>query len=279
MPNLDELEAFENVTLANEGRRQKDSAQILGIQQSTVSRVVQRFKETRQYRRWHGQGWKRCTTQRDDRYVQLQALRNRAFTASRLKNEQLKTRQDNVSTKTVRRRLKEANLNLKCPAKVPRLLPHHQTTRLQFLRNRADGGENKWTRILFTDESPKQFWEPDGSGRVFRRYVERYAACNLALTVIFGGSSIMLWGGISWDGHTALVDVNFKMDSNWDLRNNIEEHVLPYIGSIGYARFILVQDNERPHVAGAVFRYFEQVGIATLDWPPLSTNLNPIEHL
>lgn len=279
MPHLNELEVVKIVTLADEGLRQNDIAQILGIHQSTVSRVLQRFEETGEYGRRHGQGRRRCTTQRDDRYVQLQALRNRTFTAPQLRNELLNTRQVNVSVKTVRRRLKEADLNPRRPAKVPRLLPNHKTARLQFARAHADWGEHEWSRILFTDECRIQLWKPDGRDRVYRRTGERYAACNLVQTVSFGGGSIMLWGGISWEGRTALVDVNLRMDADWYLRNIIEEHVLPYIGFIGYDRFVLMQDNARPHVAGAVLQYFEQVGIASLDWPPISPDLNPIEHL
>lgn len=279
MSHLNELVVVKVVTLANEGRKQKDIAQMLGIHQSTVSHVVQRYDETGEYRRRPGQGRKRCTTQRDDRYVQLQALRNRTFTAPQLKNELLNTRQVNVSVKTVRRRLKEAGLNPKRPAKVPRLLPHHKTARLQFARAHADWGEHEWSRVLFTDETRIQLWKPDGRDRVYRRSGERYAACNLVQTVNFGGGSIMLWGGISWEGRTELVEVDLRMNADWYLLNIIEEHVLPYVGFIGYDRFVLMQDNARPHVARTVYQYFEEVGIASLVWPPLSPDLNPIEHL
>lgn len=151
MPHLNELVAAKVVTLANDGRRQEDIAQMLRIHQSTVSRVVKRYEETVEYRRRPGQGRKRCTTQRDDRYVQLQALRNRKFTAPQLKNELLNTRRVNVSVKTVRRRLREAGLNPKRPAKVLWLLPHHKTARLQFARAHADWGEHEWSRVIFTE--------------------------------------------------------------------------------------------------------------------------------
>lgn len=279
MPHLNELVAVKVVTLANEGRRQEDIAQMLRIHQSTVSRVVKRYEETGEYRRRPGQGRKRCTTQRDDRYLQLQALRNRTFTAPHLKNDLLNTRQVNVSAKTVRRRLKEAGLNPKRPAKVPRLLPRHKTARLQFARAHAGWGEHEWSKVLFTDETRIQLWKPDGRDRVYRRIGERYAACNLVQIVSFGGGSIMLWGGISWESRTELVEVNLRMNADWYISNIIEEHVLPYVGFIGYDRFVFMQDNARAHVARTVLQYLEEVGIVSLDWPPLSPDLNPIEHL
>lgn len=277
MPHLSELVSVKIVTLANEGCRQEDIARRLHIHQSTVSRIVKRYNETGEYKRRPGQGRKRCTTPRDDRYLRIQSLLNRSLTAPHLQNELLITRQVNVSVKTVIRRLKEVGLNPKRPARVPRLLPRHKIRR--FARAHANWNEHQWGKILFTDETRVQLWKPDGRGRVYRRSGEPFAECNLAQNVSFGGGSIMLWGGISWESRTELVEVNLRMNADWYIRNIIEEHVLPYAGFIGYDNFVLMHDNARAHAARTVIQYLQDVGIEALDWPPMSPDANPIEHL
>lgn len=273
------LDAVKVVTLSNEGRRQKDIGEIVGMNQSTVSRILKRHRETGEYKRRPGQGRRRCTTEVDDRYLQLQALRNRGLTAPELKNMLQNTRHVNVSNRTVRRRLKERNLTPKRPAIVPRLLPRHKIQRLHFARNHVNWTVDQWRNVLFSDETRVQLWKPDGRKRVYRRPGERYAACNLVQNVSFGGGSIMLWGGISWEGRTELVEIDIRMNGEYYINTILQEHVLPYIGFVGYDRFLLMHDNARAHAANIVAQYLNDVHITQLDWPPLSADLNPIEHL
>ena len=40
-----------------------------------------------------------------------------------------------------------------------------------------------------------------------------------------------------------------------------------------------IQDNVRIHIAKKVKKWFEDKGIAVMDWPPYNPDLNPIEHL
>jgi transposase len=43
--------------------------------------------------------------------------------------------------------------------------------------------------------------------------------------------------------------------------------------------YIFMQDNARIHTAGVVKDWLEEHGIWTMEWPPYSPDLNPIEHL
>jgi len=44
------------------------------------------------------------------------------------------------------------------------------------------------------------------------------------------------------------------------------------------SRAILMDDNARPHRARIVQDYVQQEAIELLPWPPMSRNMNPIEH-
>jgi transposase len=42
---------------------------------------------------------------------------------------------------------------------------------------------------------------------------------------------------------------------------------------------ILMHDNARPHAVSVVREYMNEVGIRRFDWPALSPDMSPIEHV
>lgn len=65
---------------------------------------------------------------------------------------------------------------------------------------------------------------------IYRRVGERYASFNLIKSVSFGGGSIMLWGGISKEARTVLVEAVGRMTG--DLY--ICKIMFRYVGYIAY---------------------------------------------
>ena len=59
-----------------------------------------------------------------------------------------------------------------------------------------------WCAMLFTDESRFLLSICDRREMVWRSRGELYAACNIVQNDRFGGGSVMVWGGISMEGHT-----------------------------------------------------------------------------
>jgi transposase len=103
------------IALLNDGRSQRYVARTLEMNQSTVSRIAQRYQETGELKRISGQGPKRVTSQADDRFVLLTSLRNGHLTAPQLQNELHNARNVEVSERTIRRRLVENNLTSRQP--------------------------------------------------------------------------------------------------------------------------------------------------------------------
>jgi IS30 family transposase len=74
------------VTFAETGLSQRYIGHRLGVNQSTLSRVLKRHRETQEYSRRPGQGRKRATTAAQDRFLMMQTVRKRFITAPRLQN-------------------------------------------------------------------------------------------------------------------------------------------------------------------------------------------------
>ena len=89
----------------------------------------------------------------------------------------------------------------------------------------------------------------------------------------------MVWGGISLEGRTDLHVLNQGTLTAVRYRDEILRPIVrPYAGAVG-PRFLLVQDNARPHVARVCRQFLDEEGINAVDWPARSPDLNPIEHV
>lgn len=276
-------EAAQIVALLQEGLSQRTVARRLHKSQSCVSKVYNRFRETGGFIPRPRSGRRRCTSETDDRFIVSTSLRNRHLTGVDVQQELRNVRGVAASEWTVRRRLKQANLTPKRPATGPKLTAGHRQARIQFARFHLDWEVEQWRRVLFSDECRMCLHGSDRRGRVYRRPGERFAQCCFAETVAYGGGSCMMWAGISLDGKTELVFVpgggrGGGLTSDRYISDILLEHVVPYAGYIGDG-FLLMHDNARCHTSHATTEYLEEVGIATLDWPALSPDLNPIEHV
>lgn len=277
--NLERDQVIRIITLIEEGYSQRHVAHALGVNQSSVSRALARYREIGSCERRPVPGRPRCTTRGDERFVTLQALRRRHLTARQLQSDLSRARNTVVSTQTVRRILRRDGIRARVALTAPHLTRAHRVARLRFAREHVNWGIGDWASVLFTDESRFCFFSSDRRVPVYRRDGERYSQCNIRPSRNFGGGSVMLWGGISLRGRTELVPVNRgTMTADRYIRDILQQHVIPYAPFVG-PEFILMHDNARPHVARIVRDYLDEVGIPVLDWPAFSPDMNPIEHV
>lgn len=277
--NLSPEECAVAIALVEEGLSQVQVALRLGVTQSTVSRILERFRETNSNQRRPGQGRHRVTTNNQDRFLRLQAIRTRFVTTTSLQQEFSRRYNYRISRDTVRRRLAEVEVTPYRAATGPLLTADHRRQRRQFAQEHQNWGDREWGNVLFSDESRFCRFSDDRRRRVYRRPGERYAQCNIVETVSYGGGSVMVWGGISLEARTELVIIQGgRLTADRYITDILEPHVIPYAPFIGQ-EFLFMHDNARPHVARVVQDYLQDVEIATLPWPARSPDLNPIEHL
>ncbi|GFU80937.1 transposable element Tcb1 transposase [Trichonephila clavipes] len=88
---------------------------------------------------------------------------------------------------------------------------------------------------------------------------------------------IMVWGSIEYHPRTPLVRIDGTLNSQRYISEVLEPVVLHYFQ--GLATAIFQQDNERPHVARIVQRFFINHQIELLPWPARSPDLSAIENM
>ena len=111
-----------------------------------------------------------------------------------------------------------------------------------------------------------------------RRIGERLSAKCTKKTVKFRGGSVMVFGMFSSQGTTPLVRLQTRVNAQI-YKNIVQDHVVPIIQNSGFDRATFMQDNAPCHKAKMVMSYLSERYFEIMDWPPQSTDLNPIENL
>ncbi|GFX25633.1 transposable element Tcb2 transposase [Trichonephila clavipes] len=160
-----------------------------GIAHSIVSRLWRQFQTTGTAIRGFSSGRPRGTTPADDRYIVLQARRNRRQIAGEIARHTTQATGRPISHFTVARRLHGGGLFARRPVRCVPLTPAHRRRRSLWCQEHRNWRDNEWGRVLFTDES--RFSLSSDSHRILRFNVQR---CTLNLSRA-ETSSWLVWCG------------------------------------------------------------------------------------
>ncbi|ERL84625.1 hypothetical protein D910_02053 [Dendroctonus ponderosae] len=230
--HFSEFDAVKIVTLFEEGNSQGEAARRLGVHHTTIRQYRQRFRKTGCHARRPGQGRPRSTNHVDDRFLPLQALRNR--------------------------RLNGSGLTAKHPAKGPLLTIAYKQARLEFAPKHVDWNLDYWKKVLFTDEVRLGLKSSDGRAFIWRKPGERYSQGCMVPQLAFRGASIMFGGGISFEARTDLAVIRGRsLTSQKYIQDILENHVVPFALYISGNLFFM-DDNARPHRALIVREYLNE---------------------
>ena len=135
--HLSQDEMNRGIGMLHSGLSQRHVANVLGVSQSVVSRMWNRFITTGNVRHLH----------------EVQARRHRFDNATTLRRGFQNATGVRISTQTIRNRLHDAGPRSRRPAiRVP-LTRYHVQMRLAWARDHVTWTQNDWAPVLFTDES------------------------------------------------------------------------------------------------------------------------------
>ncbi|GFW43693.1 HTH_Tnp_Tc3_2 domain-containing protein [Trichonephila clavipes] len=136
-----------------EGRNVTSVAAEFGIAHSIVSRLWRQFQTTGTAIRGFSSGRPRGTTPADDRYIVLQARRNRRQKAGEIARHTTQATGRPISRFTVARRLHGGGLFARRPVRVCTFNACPSEKAFSVVPGTPELRDNEWGRVLFTDES------------------------------------------------------------------------------------------------------------------------------
>ncbi|GFV87388.1 transposable element Tc1 transposase [Trichonephila clavipes] len=276
--HLDAFTRDQIIGKLEEGRSVTSMAAEFGIAHSIVSRLWRQFQTTGTAIRGFSSGRPRGTTPTDDRYIVLQARRNRWQTAGEIARHTTQATGRPISRFTVARSLHGGGLFARRPVRCVPLTPDHRRRCSLWCREHRNWRDNEWGRVLFTDESRLSLSSDSHRILIWRERGSRNHPSNIIERDRYGGRGVLVRGGIMLGSRT---DLHIFDEGSVNGTRYCNEILLSYVrlfrGAMGL-QFLFMDDNAPCHRAVAAEQLLESEDIVRMDWPARSPDLNPIEH-
>ncbi|GFT11572.1 transposable element Tcb1 transposase [Trichonephila clavipes] len=124
----------------------------LGITQSVISRLWQRFQVNGNVSRCYSSGRPRVTTPNENQYLTVTAKRNRRSTTSDLSCQLSSATATTAAKQAMYRRLGHIGLHARRPVRCVPLTAIHCRLRLTWSREHAFWTPQQWSCVMFSDE-------------------------------------------------------------------------------------------------------------------------------
>ncbi len=255
--------------LHKKGEGYKKISKALLISQNTVAKVVQTFKKdgtaTISQRR---PGRPRKLTPRQERLLMRRVEENRHASSLQLSKEVESQTGVTISRDTIRRTLQRNGMHGCRPWKKPLLKPRHKKAHLDFARAHANKDEDYWDSILWSDETKINVLELMASklyGVAKVRNTKKNAWClqwNMVVAVSLCGAAGVIDGIMNSQMYCSIL----------------KEKMLPSLRALG-RRALFQHDNDPKHTSKATVGFLKKNRVKVIQWPSMSPDLNPIEHL
>jgi len=199
----------------------------------------------------------------------------------------LNTAFTNVSTRTLRRRLKEEGIRKWRAVGRPLLTQKDAKERYKWAKAHQHWTKEDWARIVWSDEclvkqdsDPRQLW-------VFRRQNkrEKYDPKNIRPKLKYGGAKQMIWACFCGNKLGPIAFIDGTINSHVYI-SILQAKLLPFIEALnedGYRDIVFQQDNAKVHTSKLTSAWLvdlmTQNEFSTMVWPAYSPDMNPIEEL
>ena len=244
-------------------------ARKLRVSRQIVARWWTQFLQSETVVKRTSSGRSPKTSRRSNRLLVRIVRGNRLVSSTSL----LRLWNERVSRWTVRRRLNEAGFSqFRCPIK-PLLSEANREARYRWAQNHVFWTEERFRKVVWTDESRFRLFVNDGRLRLWRHRGETLDITQARLQG--GGGSVHVWASIWHDGRSSLQVLGSNVSGEYYcvvLTNFRDGNRLPT------GAWKLQHDNAPAHRAHVVQDFLRNHNISVLPWPSRSPDLNPIEH-
>jgi transposase len=266
--------------LHTDGLSQRQIANRLGVSRGAVRRCIDRLKEDNSespsYKSRQRSGRPRATSTRTD--ISIIKCAKRSPRASSVKIQSQLPLDSRVSTRTIRRRLFNAGLKSRRPAKKPLLTKKNVRDRILFCRKYKQWSSDQWENVMFSDESTfTQFY-------AFSRHVRRPAGKRddprYCTSSVKQSAKLMVWGCFSGKGGRGGLWFMPKGETITAAvyRSVLETKLINFLRIHDVEHFL--HDGAPCHTAKVVTKWLADEGVSVIaPWPGSSPDLNPIENL
>lgn len=281
MPKARELSTSERhkiITLSeNTTKTHRQIATVIGISHSTVTRIINTYRNTGSSTPKQRSGRPRVTSKRTDAVIHRLAVKSPFITANEIK-AQIDGLCDHISVDTIKRRLRSSfSAPARKPRKKPLLTAAMRRKRLAFCRKYKSWSPEDWRKVLFSDESTFEIAQNT------HHHVRRPSSSNpndprYTVRTVKHPVSVMVWGCFSHHGRGGLtfLQKNQRMNSASYI-DILDEKLIQHMSLAECSVF--QQDSAPCHVSKTSMKWFREKNIELLDWPGNSPDLNPIENL
>ncbi|GFS66800.1 transposable element Tcb1 transposase [Trichonephila clavipes] len=171
------------------------------------SRIWNRWVQDGKTERSAGSQRPPITSSREDRHVTLMALMDRAAPSRALSQELGSFAGQQVSARTVRRRMQQYGLSARILWWRLPLTLHHRQERLQWCDQRRTWEPELWN-VIFSDESRSCLQHQNGQIRVWRHRGERTFAAYIHHRHTGPSACMMVWWAIGYTSRSPLVHID-----------------------------------------------------------------------
>jgi transposase len=186
----------------------------------------------------------------------------------------------NASQRTIGRTLKSAEMYAGRTVRKALISAAHRKKRLDFARRHENWTVADWKRVVWSDETSfvrdgskirKIIWKKRGRG---------FQPQHVQYKLKHGGGKIFAWGCITAEGVGYLTKINGGLDAELYVRILDDElmRTIKYY-RLDKKKLIFQQDGDPKHTAKITKEWLEDSGLHTLEWPPNSPDMNPIENI
>lgn len=280
MPKTKELTVelrAEIVVKFKAGTSAVELAELYQISRKTVYNLVKKKDTVGSLKNLKRTGRKPVLNQKQRRHILNVVVNNPTASPVKIAAESKNIIGRQISEATLRRRLKEADINTYVVRKVIDITPTNQSKRLAFALEYSKKPLDFWFNVLWTDEAAFQFQGSYSKHFMHLKKNQQYLATQPINR--FGGGSVMFWGCLSYYGFGDLVPIEGTLNQNGYL-DILNDHAFTS-GNRLFPTYdwILQHDNAPCHKGKLPTQLLKDLSQAVLPWPAQSPDLNIIENV